>query len=56
MGGVVNAYNGRIYSVPLVESNDEIFIIIELSFEKVLKAKIGREEVKFNLRDFPNLS
>ena len=48
--------NGRIYSVPLLDSNREIVTIKAFSVENILTEQIGREEVKFNPKDFPCIS
>ena len=48
--------NGRIYTVPLMDSNGEIVSVKAFLVDNILTDKIGREEVKFNPRDFPRLS
>ena len=48
--------NGRIYTVPLMDSNGEIVLVKAFLVENILTDKIGREEVKLNPRDFPHLS
>ena len=48
--------NGRIYTVPLMDSNGEIVLVKAFLVENILTDKIGIEEVKFNPRDFPRLS
>ena len=39
--------NGRIYRIPLLDSNKEITYIKAFSVESILSDKIGREAVKF---------
>ena len=48
--------NWRIYTVPLMDSNGEIVSVKAFLVDNILTDKIGREEVKFNLRDFLRLS
>ena len=48
--------NGRIYNIPLLDSNQEIIFVKAFSVDSILSEKIGREEVKFNKEDFPHLS
>ena len=45
--------NGRIYRIPLLDSNKEITYIKAFSVESILSDKIGREAVKFNKKNFP---
>ena len=47
--------NGRIYTVPLVDSNGEVIMVKAFSVNTILTEKIGREEVVFNKKDFPYL-
>ena len=44
--------NGRIYRIPLLDSNKEITYIKAFSVESILSDKIGREAVKFSKKDF----
>ena len=44
--------NGRIYSIPLLDSNKEITYVKAFSVESILSDKIGREAVKFSKQDF----
>ena len=48
--------NGKIYTVPLVDSNGEVILVKAFSVDNILTEKIGREEVVFNKEDFPHLS
>ena len=48
--------NGRIYNIPLLDSNQEIVLVKAFSVDSILSEKIGREAVKFNKEDFPHLS
>merc|ERR1712239_81966 len=48
--------NGKIYTVPLEDSNGEIVLVKAFAVEKILEEKTGRDEVKFNHEDFPHLS
>ena len=48
--------NGKIYTVPLVDSNGEVILVKAFSVDTILTEKIGREEVVFNKEDFPHLS
>merc|ERR1712030_7211 len=48
--------NGKIYTVPLEDSNGEIVLVKAFAVEKILKERIGRDEVKLNQEDFPHLS
>ena len=47
--------NGRIYSIPLLDSNKEITYVKAFSVESILSDKIGREAVKFSKQDFPHI-
>ena len=48
--------NGKIYTVPLVDSNGEVILVKAFSVNTILTEKIGREEVVFDKEDFPHLS
>ena len=48
--------NGKIYTVPLVDSNGEIVLVKAFSVNSILVEKVGREEVMLNKEDFPHLS
>ena len=48
--------NGKIYTVPLEDSDGEIVLVKAFAVERILDEKIGREKVKFNHDDFPHLS
>ena len=48
--------NGKIYTVPLEDSDGEIVLVKAFAVERILEEKIGREKVKFNHDDFPHLS
>ena len=48
--------NGNICTVPLLDSNGEMFFIKTFSVDTILAEKISREEVVFNMEDFPHLS
>lgn len=48
--------NGRIYTIPLMDSNGEIVSVKAFSVENILKDKICRDEVKFNPMFFCRLS
>ena len=48
--------NGKIYTVPLVDSNGEVILVKAFSVDTILTEKIGREEVMFNKEDFSYLS
>ena len=48
--------NGRIFTVPLMDSNGEIVSVKAFLVENILTDKIGRDEVMFNPRYFPRLS
>ena len=48
--------NGKIYTVPLVDSNSEIVLVKAFSVDSILVEKVGREEVMLNKEDFPHLS
>ena len=47
--------NGRIYNIPLLDSNKEIILIKAFSVDSILSKKIGQEAVNFNKEDFPHL-
>ena len=46
--------NGRIYNIPLLDSNQEIIFVKAFSVETILSEKIGQEAVNFNKEDFPH--
>ena len=46
--------NGRIYNIPLLDSNQEIIFVKALSVDIILSEKISREEVIFTKEDFPH--
>ena len=48
--------NGKIYTVPLVDSNGDVILVKAFSVKTILTEKIGWEEVVFNKGDFPHLS
>ena len=48
--------NGKIYTIPLLDSNREIIFVKAFSVDCISSEKIGREEVVFNKEDFPHLS
>ena len=48
--------NGRIYTVPLVDSKGEIVFVKAHSVESILTEKTGRNQVKLSHDDFPRLS
>ena len=48
--------NGKIYTVPLVDSNGEVILVKAFSVDTILTEKVGREEVMFNKEDIPRLS
>ena len=48
--------NGKIYAVPLVDSNGEVILVKAFSVNTILTEKIGRDEVVFKNEDFPHLS
>merc|ERR1711895_277323 len=48
--------NGRIYTVPLVDSKGEIVLVKAHSVESILTEKTGRNQVKLSHDDFPRLS
>ena len=48
--------NGKIYTIPLLDSNQEIIFVKAFSVDCILSEKIGQEEVIFNKEDFPHLS
>ena len=48
--------NGKIYTVPLKDSNGEIVLVKAFAVERILEEKTGQDEVKFNHEDFPHLS
>merc|ERR1712030_315117 len=48
--------NGKIYTVPLEDSDGEIVLVKAFAVEKILEEKTGRDEVKLNHEDFPHLS
>ena len=48
--------NGKIYTVPLVDSNGDVILVKAFSVETIVTEKIGQEEVIFNKEDFPHLS
>ena len=57
IGSNVTTYNnGKIYTVPLVDSNGGVILVKALSVNTILTEKIGQEEVVFNKEDFPHLS
>ena len=47
--------NGKIFIVPLVDSNGEVILVKAFSVDTNLTEKIGREEVVFNKEDFITL-
>ena len=48
--------NGKIYTIPLLDSNREIVFVKAFSVDIILAEKISQEEVVFNKEDFPHLS
>ena len=48
--------NGKIYTVPLEDSDGEIVLVKAFAVERILDEKIWREKVKFNHNNFPHLS
>ena len=48
--------NGRIYTVPLVDSKGEIVLVKAHTVESILTEKTGRNQVKLNQNDFPHFS
>ena len=48
--------NGKIYTVPMVDSNGDVILVKAFSVKTILTEKIGQEEVVFNKEDFPHLS
>ena len=48
--------NGKIYTVPLEDSNGEIVLVKAFAVERILEDKIGRDKVNFNNEDFPHVS
>ena len=48
--------NGKIYTVPLVDSYGEIILVKAFLVDTILTEEIGREKVIFNKDDFPHLS
>ena len=60
VGGTATTYNagegGKIYTVPLIPLSGEIVTVKAFSVENILTKKIGREEIKFNPKEFSRLS
>ena len=57
MGTKPTTYNnGKIYTVPLVDSKGEIVLVKAHSVESILLEKTGRDQVKLSHDDFPHLS
>ena len=48
--------NGRIYTVPLVDSKGEIVLVKAHTVESILMEKTGKNQVKLNQNDFPRFS
>ena len=48
--------NGKIYTVPLVDSKGEIVLVKAHAVESILTEKTGRNQVKLSHDDFPRLS
>ena len=48
--------NGRIYNIPLLDSNQEIIFVKAFSVDSILSEKIRQEEVILNKEEFPHLS
>ena len=60
VGGAETTFNsgnkGRIYNIPLLETNGDTVIIKAFAVDSILSGKIGHEEVKLNREDFPHLT
>ena len=57
MGTKPTTYNkGKIYSVPLVDSNGEVILVKAFSVNSILVEKVGREEIVLKKKDFPHFS
>ena len=60
VGGVATTFNsgdnGRIYNIPLVETNGDTITIKAFVVDSIHSEKIGHEEVKLNPRDIPHLT
>ena len=57
MGSKLTTYNkGKIYSVPLVDSNGEVILVKAFSVNSILVEKVGREELVLKKKDFPHFS
>ena len=48
--------NGRVYTVPLVESNGETVYVKAFSVNNILSSKVGRSRINLNPGDFPRLN
>ena len=57
MGSSPTIYNeGKIFTVPLVDSNSDSVLFEAFSVNNILVEKVGREEIILNEEDFPHLS
>ena len=57
MGPKPTTYNnGKIYTVPLVDSNSGSVLVKAFSVDSILVEKVSREEIMLNKEDFPHIS